>query len=367
MRMTPLELDVQLQTAELVFRSILEGKRVPLTGHENIESWEKEVLGEQWSLDNEVQRKEVHRQVKADGESSPAWMEALGHMGDIAWEVFEAGSNGERMRPLETLDRAEIVEQFKDLRHKVKMSYYAKCGAGDKVFGFRACVALLRTCIRDSEVLELMVSVLIECVKDHPYNRDGLACLTTPAPPLERGMSFQDRGWSFLRNALDAFVVQAGGNGYSSTHGEQPQAVMDGPAERERPEVPGPKAEVALLIAECLVGMRNAPAVLAQLKLVHEEPPENCWIERRELKEIIPIAKATCEDLIISNPSCEFLTMLRDMLVEGEEYVARAPAPSAPSADASSEMPSTDALVVREDARDASSEASDEVMPELMG
>merc|ERR1712139_261030 len=152
------------------------------------------------------QRKEVLAQVTSCGENTPPWMEALGHMGDIAWEVFEAGSLGERIRPLETIDRTEIVEQFKDLRHKVHLSYYAKCGAGDRPFGFRACIALFRTHIHDTELLGLMVAVLSECITDHESNRDTLTCLTVPPSPMERNLQFQDRGWSFLRNSLDAFV-----------------------------------------------------------------------------------------------------------------------------------------------------------------
>jgi len=320
MRMNPMELDVQLQSAELIFRSILEGKRVPLAPHENIEAWERDTLGDDWVRENEKFRKEVLRQVKANGETTPAWMESLAHMGDIAWEMFEAGDKGERMRPLETIDRAEVIEQFKDLKHKVQMSYYARCGAGDKMFGFRACIAVLRTFILDSEMLELAVSVLTECITDHEYNRDGMACLTVPAPPLERPGEFKDRGWSFLRNALDAFVVQAGGTEYRVMKGEQ----------REEPAINTRSKDVAVLIAKCVVRAKDAPAVLAQLKLVHEDPPEDCWIERRELRDIIPVAKKMCEDLNSEKPS-EFLTALRDILVEGEAFVANAPAPEVPA------------------------------------
>ena len=96
--------------------------------------------------------------MKKNGENTPAWMECMGHMGDIAWEVFEAGQNGEAMRSYDSIDRTEIIEQFKDLKCKVQMSYYGKCGACDRLFGIRACIALFRICKSDSEVLELMVS-----------------------------------------------------------------------------------------------------------------------------------------------------------------------------------------------------------------
>lgn len=328
MRMTPMELDVQLQSAEMVFRSVLEGKRMPMAPHEDMEAWEKDVLGSEWCSQNEQQREEVLRQVKSKGENTPAWMESVGHMGDISWEVFDAGDNGERIRPAESMDRTEILEQFKDLKHKVEMSYFAQCGAGDRLFGFRACIALFRTAIRDSELMNLMVAVLIACIRDNQYNRDALTCLTVPAPPLERGKDFKDRGWSFLRNALDAFVVQAGGAGFSK---QEPSSAGDEKQDR----IPDScSKDVAVLIAECLVLSRKAPAVLAQLKLVHEDPPADCWCERRELREIIPVAKQTCEELM-KERSSEFLVGLKEMLVEGEEYMARlsaaassAPAPS---------------------------------------
>lgn len=318
MRMSPLELDMQLQTAELVFRSILEGKRVRLSGHEAIQSWEKDMLGSGWCAENEKQRQEILYQMNTNGENTPAWMEAVGHMGDIAWEVLEAGGRGERIRSVESMDRVEIIEQFKDLKFKVQMSDYAVCGAGDRMFGFRACIALFRTCIRDSELLELMVSVLISCVRDNEYNRDGLACLTVPAPPMEREKEFKDIGWSFLRNALDAFVVQAGGSGYS-TDSEDSYVLLGGD---------NCSKDVSVLIAELLVHMKNAPAVRAQLKLVHEDPPTDCWPERQELRNIIGIAEKTCQELSVEMPtSAEVLLKLREMLAEGKAYMARLPAP----------------------------------------
>jgi len=354
MRMTPMELDIQLQAAEIIFRSVLEGKRVNLSPHENIKDWEEEVLGDEWCVANETQRKEILSQVKTDGENTPAWVESLGHMGDIAWEVFEAGDNGERMRDLESMDRAEVIEQLKDLKFKVERSHYAKCGAGDRMFGFRACIALLRSCIRDSELLELVAAVLIECMKDHEYNRDGITCITVPAPPLERAKDFKDRGWSFLRCALDAFVVQAGGQGYSVMQGEHPKSTEK--------SIDSCSKDVAVLIAECIVRTKNAPAVLAQLKLVHEEPPADAWIERQELRALIPLVKQTCEDLNndMFSGSSEWLLQLRDMIAEGEAFMAtyvRAPPQYV-------EVPSTDAIVLatqrdESDASDAGAAFSD--------
>jgi len=276
-------------------------------------------------------------------------------MGDIAWEVFEAGDNGERMRDLQSMDRDEVIAQLQDVRFKVEKSHYAKCGAGDRMFGFRACIALLRTCIRDSELLELVAAVLIECMKDHEYNRDGITCLTVPAPPLERPKDFKDRGWSFLRCALDAFVVQAGGRGYSDGKtGEQSKS--------SEKSIDSCSKDVAVLIAECIVRTKDAPAVLAQLKLVHEEPPADAWIERQELRAIIPLVKQTCEDLNndMFSGSCEWLLQLRDMIVEGEVFMAtyvRAPPQYV-------EVPSTDAIVLATpkddtDASDAGAAVSD--------
>ena len=51
----------------------------------------------------------------------------MGHMGDIAWEVFEAGDNGERMRDLQSMDRDEVIAQLQDVRFKACSSLGMGC------------------------------------------------------------------------------------------------------------------------------------------------------------------------------------------------------------------------------------------------
>merc|ERR1719247_1481716 len=134
------------------------------------------------------------------------------------------------------------------------------------------------------------------------YNRDSLCCMTVPAPPLERSQNDKDRGWSFLRNALNAFVVQSGGVGYGET-GEEEHA----------PNCTNP--EVALEIAKLLVLTSKAPAVLVQLVIVHDEVPEDAWLERAQLKEIIPLALKQCDVMDQMMPQEEMVWMhLRYML-----------------------------------------------------
>lgn len=285
MRMTPMEVDMQLQVAEMIFRSLLEGRRLPVTDHPDIESWEKDTLPKEWCDANNAQRKEIVKQVRADGENSPIWMECLAHMGDIAWEVLEAGSQGERIRELDTIDRVEVVEQFKDLRTKVEVSYFARCGAADRLYGLRACVAIFRTFIRDPDILKLMVTTLTWIITDHERNRDCLACITVPAPPMERSKTSKDKGWSFLRNALDAFIVQAGGTGYDESESDNHPSHSH-------------SKDVALIIAKLLLRAKDAPAAKVQIVIAQEDPPEGCWVERKELRAIIPRALERCEALI---------------------------------------------------------------------
>jgi hypothetical protein len=206
-------------------------------------------------------------------------------MGDIAWEVLEAGVNGERFRHIDDIDRVEVVEQFKDLKAKVEISYYGRCGAGDRFYGLRACVAMFRIFIRDPDVLKLMATTLRLIVTDHQRNRDSLTCITVPPPPMERARSSKDRGWSFLRNALDAFIVQAGGVGH------------DEPVSERFPPHSTSK-DVACEIAKCLLAVEDAPAAKVQIVIAQEEPPEGCWVERKELRSIIPRALERCEALI---------------------------------------------------------------------
>mmetsp|Transcript_3217 Transcript_3217/g.6303 ORF Transcript_3217/g.6303 Transcript_3217/m.6303 type:complete len:377 (+) Transcript_3217:99-1229(+) len=328
-RMTPMEFDMQLQGAELIFRSLLQGQRIALSQHEDIDDWFSEVLGEKWCADNSKQRKEILNTMMQDGENSPAWMESLAHMSDIAWEVFEGGVKGERVRKLDIMDRTEIIEQFKDLLIKVRISHYARCGAGDRLYGFRACIAILRVFIRDAEMLDYCAQVLKSCVTDNAYNRDGIASLSVPyPPPAEREDTDKDRGWSFFRAALDAFMVQAGAEPYG----------LDEPEEKSDMELEGKiivyreaRKEVALKIADAIVAVREAPAFIAQLALLREETPENAPIDRKELKNMVPLAFEKVEAMIKEEPS-ELLTELKSILIAAGGKVVAAEKKSESSA-----------------------------------
>eukprot|EP00403_Amphidinium_massartii_P026368 CAMPEP_0178389228 /NCGR_PEP_ID=MMETSP0689_2-20121128/10003_1 /TAXON_ID=160604 /ORGANISM="Amphidinium massartii, Strain CS-259" /LENGTH=318 /DNA_ID=CAMNT_0020009661 /DNA_START=22 /DNA_END=978 /DNA_ORIENTATION=+ len=275
MRMTPLEVDLQLQAAELVFRSILQGKSVGVCYPEDLTEWQREVLGDEWVVKNKQQRREVTRQMNAEGENTPMWMEALAHMGEIAWEVLEAGYSGERVRTLSQINRQEIIEQFKELEPKVRISQFARCGAGDKMHGLRACIAILRLFVEDPEVLDWCSKCLLLIISDNRYNRDGLAELSMPMPPNERAADAEETGWSFLYAALHAFVTQATNN----------------------PDLP-----VAAQLAACLVQTRRAPAMELQLRALGEETPEDAQEERKALKEMLPQARTCVQDMFDKYP-----------------------------------------------------------------
>lgn len=217
LRLTPMEIDVQLQVAELTFRNLLEGKRLMVEPCQQRDDWYRKHLGEDWVERNKLQRQEVKRQMDEDGENTPMWTEALANTSDIAWEVLEVGRQGrEKVRQLKDVDRTEVLEQFRSLLPKVSVSHYARCGAGDQLGGLRACIAVLRLFIRDAEVLGACACCLRLIITDHSYNRDGLAAISLPTPPAERGEDHVDRGWSFLRAALDAFATQAGAEPFQS-------------------------------------------------------------------------------------------------------------------------------------------------------
>mmetsp|Transcript_114510 Transcript_114510/g.202071 ORF Transcript_114510/g.202071 Transcript_114510/m.202071 type:complete len:384 (-) Transcript_114510:44-1195(-) len=331
-RMTPMEFDMQLQGAELIFRSLLQGQRIALSQHEDIDDWFSEVLGEKWCADNSKQRKEILNTMMQDGENSPAWMESLAHMSDIAWEVFEQGATGERVRNLEIMDRTEIIEQFKVLLIKVRISHYARCGAGDRLYGFRACIAILRVFIRDAEMLDYCAKVLRACVTENEYNRDGIASLTVPyPPPAERSEIDKDRGWSFFRAALDAFMVQAGAQPYECQEPEeQSKLESEGKVVIYREA----RKEIALRIAETIVAVREAPAFKAQLALLQEETPESAIKDRRELKAMIPLAFEKVEAMLSDESSLELME-LRNILADAGGMPAAAADKQSESSDGS--------------------------------
>jgi len=311
---TPLEKDMQLQMTEVLFRSILEGKRLSIDPKEDSEAWSERYLGKAWMVQNRRQRKEVHRRIQADGEDTPMWTEALANMGEIACEVFDFSSKGEMVRRLKNINRTEVVEQFKELCAKVRVSYYARCGAGDNLRGFRACIAIFHLFMRDSEVLDLCASCVRHCVSEHEVNRDVFAELSVPMPPAATDEDFVDRGWSFLRHALDAFMVQVGETPVGGFVVEAPEAETEGesvPA-GSAPEF-APSRAVALRIATALVGIRGAPAIQVQLLLLREPLPDGACTERRELKKLVHRASQKVSELLAEEPS-ETLEALGDML-----------------------------------------------------
>lgn len=301
LRMTPLELDSQLQATELIFRSMLEGKRIGVT-KDDIDDWYGSVLGMDWVEKNARQRAEVLRQNRENGENTPEWMESLAHMGDIAWEMLESGERGERVRGLKDIDRTEIIEQFKELRPKISDSHYARCGAGDRLYGLRACIAILRVFVCDPEVLDHCVSCMKLVISNNDYNRDGLLELTVPMPPLERvAATHKDHGWSFLRAALDAYMTQGGAESVSP-----PAEVTDGVDH-------APRRQVAIKIADLMVTAKRSPALAAQLALLREATPKTACSERKELKRMLPLAVDKTQQLLKqeAHPALEeFLQML---------------------------------------------------------
>lgn len=296
---TPLELDVQLQIAELSCRAQLEAKRLNVTLPEDLDGWYKQQLGEAWFERNLLQRAEMKRLREEEGEGTPMWIEARTHMSDLALEVFEPGISGERMRKLGAIDRREVIGEFNDVRAKVKLSFYAKCGAGFQLVGFRASIAVLRLFIRDAEVLESTADCLLACIRDHQYNCEGLTAVTLPVPPAEREEGHVERGWSFLRAALDAILVQSGvAEPFQSPSAPSREKEEDDEEEAESsPGVSSIRLEVAVKLADLLLTARAGRPLRAQLGLLREPLPADAVQDRRELHEMLPDAHAKLVEL----------------------------------------------------------------------
>merc|ERR1712216_415799 len=109
------------------------------------------------------------KKARDDGHQTPMWTEGLTHMGDIAWELFEAGIRGEKLRNKAKINCTEIIEQFKELYPKVRDSQYARRGAGDRAYGLRACIAIFRTFLDDHEVLDSMLECLPPILSSHKH------------------------------------------------------------------------------------------------------------------------------------------------------------------------------------------------------
>merc|ERR1719341_2295056 len=304
--MTPMEKDVHLQVAELVFRSLLEGKRLRLHSSDDVDDWHREALGEAWLQKNLIQRREVHKRMKAAGENTPMWAEAVQHMSDIGWEVFHTEDRREKLRRRKDIAATELKEELEELSIKLRESYYAQCGAGSNLGGFRACIAIFYIFMRDASVLGPCAECLRLAILDHSKNRNNLCELSLPVPPAARDDDFEDRGWSFLRRALDAFMVQSGLDSFS---GSDPKDFEDEDDDDENSTGESPDIvvvsldrKVAVQIAECIVAAREATALRAQLKLLREELPEDACAERRDLRAMAPMALRRTRELHAEQP-----------------------------------------------------------------
>merc|ERR1719440_2745904 len=77
--------------------------------------------------------------------------------------------------------------------------------------------------------------------------------------------------------------------------------------------------DAACAIAKCLIATQDAPAAKVQIVMAQEDPPEDCWIERRELRSIIPRALERCDALFQASTDPQQTIVwkqLRDMLAK---------------------------------------------------
>eukprot|EP00440_Ansanella_granifera_P076199 gb/GFBE01082693.1/.p1 GENE.gb/GFBE01082693.1/~~gb/GFBE01082693.1/.p1 ORF type:complete len:376 (+),score=95.25 gb/GFBE01082693.1/:1-1128(+) len=311
-KMTPLELDAQLQVSELMYRNLLEGKRVQMDGHKDMDSWYREHLGEAWLKKNQSQKKEMERWAKECGENTPMWVEAVSDSSELACEVFKVGPcGGEQMQTSEEVDRSLVIDYLQSLAPKACISHYARCGVGEKCIGLRAMVGVLWHYPRDPEVLDLCATCLRSTVLLE-RNRDSLVSLSQPLPPEERAsVGHFERGWSFLRIALDAFACQAGGVPVKREAVEATE--HDGEWEKVKAEERA-DPEVAVKLAQCIVATKDAPAMQAQLKLLREPVADDACKEIRDLKEMLPSVVSLTQQLIAKQKGSETLVDLLEML-----------------------------------------------------
>eukprot|EP00931_Biecheleriopsis_adriatica_P066342 TRINITY_DN40723_c0_g1_i1.p1 TRINITY_DN40723_c0_g1~~TRINITY_DN40723_c0_g1_i1.p1 ORF type:complete len:379 (+),score=99.84 TRINITY_DN40723_c0_g1_i1:26-1138(+) len=311
-RLTPLELDAQLQVSELMYHNLLHGKQVQMTSHKDMDAWYAENLGEDWLKRNKQQRKEMERLAKECGENTPMWVEALSDASDLAFEVFSIGKRGgEQMAPTEDVDREIVIDHLESLIPKVRISHYARCGAGDRSCGLRALVGTLWHFPEDSKVTALCATCLRLCLVNNETNRDSLVALSQPLPPEEReALCVYERGWSFLRVALEAFCRQAGGEAWQRWE----------PSDKEKAD-PKPKAQdskpdpkVAVMLAECLTAAKAAPALQAQLVALSKELPADACKEQRDVKEMLPNIVKLVKQLSSQRKDEKALMELQEML-----------------------------------------------------
>lgn len=195
------------------------------------------------------------------------------------------------------------------------------------MYGLRACIAVMRIFLYDSEVLDLCTSCLLCVISDHEYNRDGLAGLSLPMPPMERTADMADAGWAFLRAALDAFIVQGGGTPYeevlSATAASQSVGLVRGGRSLAQRCW---NTAVAMKVAKCIVACAPAPAMAAQFALLQQPCAADCCDERREACEMLAEAVKTATSLLASSPNDPALLELQRLLTNPSSK----PAPRAP-------------------------------------
>ena len=143
--------------------------------------------------------------------------------------------------------------------------------------------------------------------------RSAICEVILPLPPEERLVGQKEVGWSFLRHALDAVAVQAGAmpfGGYNP--GDDPGGQ---PGLEATPRAFERSPEAAVRLAECIVAMRGAPALQAQLALLREPAPAEGMRPRRlELKQMLVGTYAKVQELARDFESNESLPLLLEML-----------------------------------------------------
>jgi len=274
-RLTPLELDANLQVSELMYRNLLEGKKVQIDLDAGMDSWYRELFGEDWMKKNYFQRRELERQAKENGENTPMWVEAASDSADLASEVLQLTRTGGECLRTDAVDREAVVELLESLLVKLRIAPYARCGAGEKQHGLRAMVGVMWHFYGDVEVISLCADCLRLAMTGNQHNCDSLLAIWTPAFPNERHHGQVEKGWSFLRIALDAFTFQAGGDLF-------PRAAGSTGCSEARSD------EAALKLAQCILQARHSPLLDAQLRLLKEPPGAQSCAQRTELKEMLP-------------------------------------------------------------------------------
>lgn len=301
-RLTPLELDANLQVSELMYRNLLQGKKVQMDFDTGMDSWYRELFGEDWVKKNTFQRRELERQAKENGENTPMWVESASASSDLASEVLQLGRTGGECLRTGAVDREVVLELLESLEVKLRISHYARCGVGEKQNGLRAMLGVMWHFYSDVEIISLCADCLRLAILGNQYNCDSLLAIWTPAFPKERHHGQTEKGWSFLRIALDAFTFQAGGDIF-------PRADSAGSGSSNRVG----HEEAALKLAQCILQARHSPVMEAQLRLLKEDPG-NESLDRQELKEMLPNVLRVTNQLAGRLKGSEVLSELQQLL-----------------------------------------------------